>query len=197
MKKIELIWREILEGSIKQSGLPAGRQVFQQQALAKKLGFSSSTVFAAINPLRQIGAIKVTGRNFKIINFEKILMFWATHRHLAKDIIYQTRVDLPVLEIEGLIDNETIFGAYSAARIHLGSIPADYDKVYVYGNLSLEKRFPKQKGAPNFFVLKLDAFLTEKVTSVSQTFVDLWNLPDWYATDFTNALKEKFYAGIL
>ncbi|MBI3559447.1 hypothetical protein HY085_03555, partial [Candidatus Gottesmanbacteria bacterium] len=94
MKKIELIWREILEKS-------SQNNIFEQVQLAKKFGFSTSTVHAAVTPLRAIGAVAVTGRNFRVINFEKILMFWATRRNLAKDIIYQTRVNFPVLEVEG------------------------------------------------------------------------------------------------
>lgn len=186
MKKIELVWREILEEGIK-------NPVFEQKQLAEKFGFSTSTVFAAVSALKNIGGVEVTGRNFRLINFEKVLLFWATHRQLAKDIIYQTHVNLPVMEIEGLVDNQTVFGAYSAARMRLESTPADYDKVYVYGGLSLEKRFPKLKERPNFFVLKPDPFLKEKITSISQTFVDLWNLSDWYAGEFIQALKEKFY----
>lgn len=187
MKKIELIWREILETGIK-------NPIFEQKELAQEFGFSTSTVFMAIKPLREIGAVEVTGRNFKIINFEKILMFWATHRNLQKDIIYQTHVDLPIYEIEGLVDNNTIFGAYSAARHLLNDAPADYDKVYVYDGVP---RFPKQKGIPNFFILKKDQFMQGKTTSVSQTFVDLWNLPDWFAKDYLEALKAKFYDGVL
>ena len=136
MKKIELIWREILDAGLKNS-------IFEQKELAKKFGFSTSTVHAAISPLRLIGGVEVAGRNFKLINFEKLLMFWATHRNLQKDILYQTHVDLPVFEIEGLVDNNTIFGAYSAARNLLGEAVTDYDKVYVYGQKDLEKRFPK------------------------------------------------------
>ena len=133
MKKIELIWREILDEGII-------NPIFEQKKLAKKFGLSTSTVFAAIKPLRAIGAVEVTGRNFKIINFEKILMFWATHRNLQKDIIFQTHVDLPIHEIEGLMDNKIIYGGYSAARHLLNDTPADYDKVYVYGETD---RFPK------------------------------------------------------
>ncbi len=197
MKKNELIWREILETGTKQPNLPAGRQVFQQLAIAKKLDLSTSTVFAAIKPLREIGAITVTGRNFTITNFEKILLFWASHRHLAQDIIYQTRVNEPTMEIEGLIDNKSVYGAYSAGKFLLGTAPAEYDKVYVYGPESLKARFPKLPGPPNLFILPPDPFLSGKTTPVSQTFVDLWNLSDWYAADFITALKEKFYAGIL
>ncbi len=190
MKKIELIWREILEKS-------SQNNLFEQARLAKQFGFSTSTVHAAVTPLRAIGAVAVTGRNFRVTNFEKILMFWATRRNLTKDIIYQTRVDLPILEIEGLVNNKTVYGAYSAARNLLKTAPAEYDKVYVYGDLSLADRFPKKEGVPNFFILKRDKFLTGKVTPVSQTYVDLWNLPDWYAADFARGLKEKFYAGFL
>lgn len=182
-----MIWREMLERGIKDP-------IFEQKMLAKQFGFSTSTVFAAIKPLREIGAVTVTGRNFRITSFEKILLFWATHRNLANDTIYKTRVDLPVLEIEGLVDNQTIYGAYSAGRILLGGAPAEYDKVYVYADSkeNLEKRFPTKSGQANFFVLKKDSFLSGKTTSVSQTFVDLWNLPDWFAADFLSALKEKY-----
>jgi hypothetical protein len=190
MKKIELIWREVLD-----RGLTS--PVFEQKRLATNFGLSTSTVHAAVMSLKNIGGVRITGRNFKIINFEKILLFWATHRNLVKDIIYQTHVDLPVLEIEGLVDNKTIFGAYTAARYLLGEAPAEYDKVYVYGTENLFKRFPKQKGQANFFVLKPDPFLKSPTTSVAQTFVDIWNLSDWFAKDFLDVLKSKFYAGIL
>ena len=194
MKKIELIWREILETGSK-------NPVFEQKKLAQKFGFSTSTVFAAVSGLKAIGAVTVTGRNFRLVNFEKALLFWATHRNLSREIIYKTRVELPVLEVEGLVDDKTIYGVYSAARILLGSAPAEYDKVYVYNrNIQvLEKRFPLKKGEPNFFVLKTDDFLEKygKTTRVSQTFVDLWNLSDWQAGEFLDALKEKFYGRLL
>ena len=150
MKKIETIWREILEEAPKSA-------IFEQKKLAEKYGFSTSTVFAALLPLRNIGAVAVTGRNFRVVNIEKILMFWATHRNLKRDIIYQTFVDLPVLEIEGLVDNQTIFGAYSTARILLKDSPSEYDKVYVYHPEpdNLMERFPKSDNKnPNFFVIK-------------------------------------------
>ncbi|KKU92049.1 MAG: hypothetical protein UY21_C0006G0016 [Microgenomates group bacterium GW2011_GWA1_48_10] len=194
MKKIELIWREILENGQKDP-------VFEQKELASRLGLSTSTVFAALEPLRAIGAVTVGGRGFRLTNFSKVLFFWATHRNLAKDIVYKTRVDLPMVEIEGLVDNETIYGAYSAGRRLLGQAPADYDKVYLYASKTdnLIRRFPRAGGAANVFVLQADPGLPAfgKMTPVSQTFVDLWNLPDWFAQDFLEALKEKFYGGLL
>lgn len=190
MKKTEIIWRDILENAPK-------NPVFEQKKLAEKYSFSTSTVFAAVDPLRHIGGTEVTGRNFRVTNFEKILLYWATHRNLAKDIIYSTFIDLPVLEIEGLIDSETIYGAYSAARILLKVVPSEYDKVYLYTtNLkSLQQRFPKTKGPANVFILTADPYLSSfgKTTPLSQTFVDLWNMKDWYAEEFLKTLKEKYY----
>lgn len=190
MKKIELIWREIIESRVK-------NPVFEQKKLAEAYRCSTSTVFAALSPLRAIGAVAVTGRNFRITNLEKILLFWATRRKLGSDIVYQTHVDEPVEQIEGLVPAETIYGAYAAARRLLKSVPADYDKVYIYASQPepVQKRFPPRKGSANLFVLRADPFLASfgPVTPPSHTFVDLWNLPDWYATDFLNAVKEKYY----
>lgn len=191
MLKNEIIWREILEEANKSN-------TFEQKQLAQKYGFSTSTVFAALLPLRNIGAVTVTGRNFRVANLEKILLFWATHRNLKKDITYQTFVDLPVMEIEGLVDNQTVFAAYSSARVLLKNSPSDYDKVYVYHPTAAEliKRFPpnKNKGS-NFYIIKPDQYISiyGKTTPVSQTYVDLWNLPDWYADEFIKALREKYY----
>lgn len=195
MLKNEIIWREILEG-VKTTN------TFEQKKLAEKYHFSTSTVFAALLPLRNIGAVTVTGRNFRVVNLEKILLFWATHRNLKKDIAYETYVDLPVLEIEGLVDNQTVFAAYSAARILLKNSPSDYEKVYVYHPIPAEltNRFPVNKHKnSNFFIIKPDQYISKycKTTPVSQTFVDLWNLSDWYADEFIKALKERFYAGLL
>lgn len=190
MKKIEIIWREILETGVR-------NPVFEQQALAAKYGMSTSTVFASLFPLRAIGAVAVGGRNFRATNLEKILLFWATHRKLERDIIYQTRVDEPVFEIEGLVPEATVYGAYSAARRLLGNPAADYDKVYLYAlnREEVRKRFPPREGVVNLTCLRADPYLASfgPVTPPSQTYVDLWNLPDWYAEDFINALKEKYY----
>jgi len=90
-----------------------------------------------------------------------------------------------------------IFAAYTAFLKKYKQAPADYDKVYVYieeKNLKeIKNRFPPQKGYQNLIVLKSDPWLKNfgKLTPDCQTFVDLWNLPEWYAKDFLNALKEK------
>ncbi len=196
MTKKEIIWREILYQAIEKEN----RQLTQKE-LAAEFGFSLSTVFNALKAPRQIGAVKVAGRNFRIIDIEKFLYLWATARNLEKDIIYQTRVGLPAMETEGQMPNSAIYAAYSAYCLKFKEAPADYDKIYVYSdNLDeIKKRFPAAKTKnPNLIVLSADPFLKKygQTATLAQIFVDLWNLPEWYAKDFREALKQKIY-GVL
>jgi len=193
MTKKEIIWREILFQAIERKN----RQLTQKD-LAAKFGFSLSTVFNALKAPRQTGVIKVTGRNFHIIDIEKFLYLWATARNLRKDIIYQTRADLPVFDIEGQMPPLVVYAAYSAYRFKFQEAPADYDKVYIYA-LDLEeikKRFAAVKTkTSNLIVLKEDEFIKNygQTATLAQTFVDLWNLPEWYAKDFLEATRRKIF----
>ena len=145
---------------------------------------------------RNVGIVEGK-RGFKVQDVEKFLYLWATFRNIKKDIIYSTFAKKGVFDIEGEMPSEVIFGAYSAFLKKFKETPADYDKVYVYieeKNLEkIKKRFPFQKGYQNLVVLKADPWLKKfgKLTPLCQIFVDLWNLPEWYAKDFLNALKEK------
>ena len=114
MKKIEIIWRELLF-----SGLEKNERHFEQKKLAKKFGFSTSTVFQALKIPRKMGAVRVTGRFFILENPEKLLYHWASVRSLEKDILSAFRIEDPVFEAEGKMPPEVIYGAYSAARLKL------------------------------------------------------------------------------
>lgn len=192
MTKKEILWREILHQTIENK-----KTKFTQKELAAQFGFSLSTVFNALKIPRRTGAIKVSGRDFVVIDAEKFLNIWATFRQIKKEIIYQTHCDLSVREIEGLMPASVIFAGFSAYLKKYKEAPADYDKVYIYLNPSqlseLKKRFPPKKGYENLIVLKADPGLAKfgKITPDVQTYVDLWNLSEWYAKDFLNALKEK------
>lgn len=190
MLKIEIIWRELLFEALEKR-----KRRFTQKELAEKFGFSTSTIFQALKIPRKMGAVRVTGRFFTLDDPEKLLYHWASVRTPQKDLIYQTRVDLPVLEIEGQMPPGTIFGVFSAFRQKFQVAPADYDRVYVYTQNAeeIKKRLPPQKGTVNLFVLAADQFLPHygPVTPLGQTFTDLWNLKEWYAKEFVIALKEK------
>ena len=213
MKKIEIIWRELLYQVLDKRKLPAGPlreaseegRSFTQKEIAAKFGFSTSTVFQALKIPRKMGAVRVTGRFFILEDIEKLLYHWASVRSLEKDIMFSTHIDLPILEIEAKMPPSVIFGGFSAAREILGGVaPAGYDTGYVYAKSPAEvkKRFEVGKGPPalrarqgrpNLVVLKADGFLASygQVTTIAQTFVDIWNLPFWYAKEFTKSLKEK------
>lgn len=189
MKKIEIIWRELLFQAIEKKN-----RRFTQKGLAEKFGFSTSTVFQALKTPRKMGAVRVTGRFFVLEDPEKLLYHWASVRDLKKDIIFSGRTNLPVLEMEGRLPPDVIFGGFSAARQMVGS-SADYDKVFIYAKNadSVKERFKFEKGSENLIVFKTDKFLSSygQTTTLAQTFVDLWNSPEWYAKEYVKALKEK------
>lgn len=192
MPKKEIIWRDILYQAIKNKKIE-----FTQQALAEKYGFSLSTVFNALKPLRGSSIIQVGSQGFKITDIEKFLYLWATFRNIKKDVIYRTNTNEGVQDIEGKMPPKIIFGAFSAYCKKYREAPADYDKVYVYAPKKqldkIKNRFPPKKGYADLIVLESDQWLKNfgPITPDCQTFADLWNLPDWYAKDFLEALKEK------
>lgn len=191
MTKKEIIWREITYQALEKRVFK-----FTQKELAEKFGFSVSTVFNALKIPRQSGAIKVSGRFFEVVDKEKFLTIWATLRNLSKEIIYQTRVDLPVLKIVGQLPEEVILGGYSAYEQRFKEAPADYDKVYIYAkDLSeIKKRFPFKKGVANLIVLKIDNYLRfYKQLPLPQLYADLWNFKEWYAKDFLIGFKKKLF----
>jgi len=192
MLKKELIWREILYQNMEK-----GMGRFTQKELAQKFSISLSTVFHALKIPRQLKIIEVKGRGFQIRDREKFLYLWATTRNLEKDVIYQTHLEMDSQEIESSMPDYIIHGLYSAYTHRFSDIPADYDKIYVYieeKNLKkFKERFPEKKGYANLIVLKSDAFLDKygTITPLAQTFVDLWNVREWYGKEFIKSLKEK------
>lgn len=193
MQKIETIWHSLLWDALE-------KREFRhtQKAISEHFGYSLSTVNLAIKEAESVGAIKMSGKFFTVSDVKKLLYFWATHRNLTRDIIYKTWVDEPISEIEGLIPDGAIFACYTGAKTILNEIPSDYSKVYFYfdeDNLeTVRKRFPPSNSRDfNLFVLKENNWQKEygPVTTLPNTFVDLWNLSDWYAKDFLEALERK------
>jgi hypothetical protein len=193
MQKIETIWHDLLW-----EALEKGELRHTQKSLSERFGYSLSTVNLAVRSLAAVGGIRVSGKFFTVSDIKKILYYWATHRNLERDIIYKTYVEEPVSEIEGMIPDRAIFACYTSAREILKEPPSDYSKVYFYfdeNNLDVvKKRFPfKKTESPNLFVLKESFWQKDygQIASLPQTFVDLWNLTDWYAKDFLTAIERR------
>ena len=195
MKKIESIWHYLLF-----SALHSGKFQHTQQEIADTFGYSLSTIHHALKIPSSIGAIRKSSKFFVLSNFKKLLYYFASFRNLERDIIYKVHVDQTVTQIEGFVPPESIFACYSAARKILKEPPADYAKVYIYINSDeldvVKERFPspsQKRMEPNLMVLKKHLSMQRYGvhTTLPQTFVDIWNLEDWYGQDFTNALEEK------
>jgi len=185
MLKIEFIWRELLDRVIEK-----GNPNFTIIELAKKFSLSTSVVSHALIPLKNLNIVKVNKVSSKVIDWERLLFYWATRRNINKEIVYSTYSDLSVFDRDGFMPADVIPTAYTAYRIKFGKIPSDYDHVYFYSNdlQEIKKRFPQKTGNPNTFVLSPDRYLSEsKKINLAQMFVDLWNLPEWYAKDFQEA----------
>ena len=174
----------------------SSKLILSKEDLAKKLDLSLSTVNHALKNLRQMGAVKIGGRGGEVVDFEKILMNWANHRQLEKDIVFKNKLTGSVLEIESALPPGSILACYSAVRHWFSEAPADYNTVYVYHRepQELEKRFEGQKGQETeLVVLQLPGRipLRKETTTLAHTLVDLWSLTDWMAKDFINRIKEE------
>lgn len=194
MKKIELIYQEMLYNALEKKN-----RRLTQSALSKELGVSLSTVSHALQPLKKMNAVDIRQRLFIITDPKKILYHWASVRNLEGDIIYQTRVEKSVLQIEKVLPPKAIYAAYSAYKHRFGEAPADYSEVYAYGETEeFEKRFPKNNRQPNLFVLKKPAVMERygQMTTAGLTFVDLWNIRSWYAKEFLRSFEVRLH-GIL
>lgn len=191
MKKIEQVYREILYQAIENKN-----RKLTQLGLSKKLGLSLSTINLAIKKLEKMNSVKIEKMNFKILDAKKILYFWASIRNIDRDIIYQTRTEMSIKEIENNMP-DIIYACYSAYKLKFKDVPADYSEIYVYASEQelekIKKRFPQNNKNPNLFILKSDENIKKygKTSTIGQIFVDLWNLKSWYASDFLKALEEK------
>lgn len=194
MKRYELVFREILYRVIE-----GNEHRFTQSELSKKLGISLSIVNSAVKRFETIGAVKVSQRSFRIIELKKAIYYWASVRNLAKDIVFSANVKMPVRELERNMPSGAIFTAYSAYKLRFNDVPADYSEVYAYANEKeigeIKKRFKTAiigAGAHNLFVLKKDELLGiyENIPLI-QVFADLWNLKEWYASEFVNTLEKR------
>ena len=150
MLKIEYIWRELLYEAIQRKN-----PYFTMTQLAHQFSLSTSMVNHSLIPLKDLHIVQINKTKSKTINWEKLLLFWATRRNLKKDIIYSTYSNLSVSECESLMPPHVIPTGYTAFRHIFKTIPADYDHTYFYANTieSVIKRFPQSKKNPNIFIL--------------------------------------------
>ncbi len=195
MRKIETIWHDILFQALEKKKFK-----FTQQELAEKFGYSLSTVNYALEVPSEMGAVRKESKFFVLADIKKLLYYWASDRRLSNDIIYQTYSEESVFSLEKIVPPGSIFAAYTAAKEYLAEPPADYSKIYLYADINslteIKTRYPEVRKRPNIFVLKKIAAVERygDFTTLPHTFVDIWNLSDWYAREFVIGLEEKIDA---
>ncbi len=198
MKRQELVFRELARGHIQ------GRNTFTQLELSKTLGMSLGTVNKAVKNLEEINAVRISRRALEVSDFTRLMMYWATHRNLKRDVVYETRAGISAREMERSMPQGTAFTAYTAYMRIFGEAPADYSEVYVYATKEageeIKERFPGREGFSNLIVLAADEKLEKDIANkklergsvcAPQAYVDLWNIDAWYAKDFSDALAKR------
>jgi len=193
--KTEAVWRHLLV-----SAWEHDRRRSSLSELSRELQMPASTVHKSLERPRSIGAVRGDSSGIRVLDPRRLQLLWAARRDLERDIVYSTRVALPVREIEARLPASAIPTAYSAFVRHEGvNLVADYEEVVVYGSaLEMRRRFPQRRGEPNLMVLEPDPLLQRygPVAPRCQVYADLFNLPTWQAQRFLNALDRDLLSNV-
>ena len=204
MLKEEIVLREIL------CQFMSGQKNLTQAHLSRELEVSLGMVNKTLSKLRQIGAARIGLRSFTIIDYNRILLYWSTIRNIERDVIYSTRVNLSVQEIERSAPAGVTFTAYTGSRLSFTEVPADYSEVWLYTPdetlEELRRRFRKNNLPRNLIVLRSDYKLADSVrkfsrnnnsVTIPQLYVDLWNIPTWYSKEFFSMVDRRIKEEVL
>jgi len=183
MRKLERVYRQLLKELLEDK-----KRFFYQKELAEKCMISIGLVNYSLKPLEKIGAVEKRGRGFTISDPRKLLMHWATVRDLQGDVLGELKGEQ---DAELKMPPGAILTAYSAAKIHYEIEAADYGEVWVYSGIEeLKEKF--SNGPVRIIVLRSDEHLKAMGRApLAQVFVDLWNIPTWYAREFMLAVRDK------
>ncbi len=192
MKKINRVLREILYRVYEQN-----ESFMSQKSLAQACKLSMDTVNRVVAKLNQFHTIKKKPLGFRVVDPEKVLIYWACTRNLASDISYSTYSPNSVFKIEDEMPKGTVFTAFSGYRRRFRKTPTHYEEVFVYANPDeVRRRFPESPAErKNVFVLMPDSHLTrtnkDGAATIAQIYVDLWQLGGSFADRFLLELETK------
>ncbi len=193
LTRTEWVWRHLLVKAF------AGERRHSLTGLAAELGLAKTTVHTALDRPRAIGVVKSSRSGIRVLDPGRMLLLWAGHRELGKDILYETRTPLPPADVEKQLAHDVTLGGFAAYRAIYGrNTVADYDTVLVYGPaIGVSRRFPtRRSGASRILILEPDPILPSygPHTPLPQTYVDLFNLPGWQAARFFIDMTRKVFA---
>lgn len=192
MKKRELVIREILYRVYEKNEF-----FMTQKSLAQACKVSLDTANQVVKRLFQFHAIEKKPLAFRVVNPQKILLYWASTRNLAADVVYSTYSPNPIEEIEKDMPDDAIFTAYSGYRRKFSEPSIIYDEVFVYADLDGVKRKFTEKPIPakNIVVLKKDPDIkrvsNDGVVPLALLYADLWQLGTPLAEKLIIELNQK------
>lgn len=191
ISRTEAVWRHLLVGA-----LDRGERRTSITQLSDQLGMPVSSIHAALERPRSIGAVRGTAAGIRVLDPKRLQRLWAARRDLARDITYATRVPLAVAEIEARLPEDAIPTAYAAFVALAGrNLVADYEQVVVYADVEqIKRRFGARRGEPNLICIEPDPLLRRygQVAPWPQVYADLFNLPSWQAQRFLDVLDREW-----
>lgn len=190
MPIVEAVWRHLLVG------VRDGRRRWPSlSALAAELGASVSTTHRSLAHPVEIGAVSVRPLDgLQVLDPARLLVLFAAHRHVQRDIAKRSWVELRAVEVERLATSrEVVLGGFGAVVAHLGGANtiAEYSSVLFYGDPGLPGLAPAPAGqGTEVLVAEPDPLLPRygRVTPLSQAYADLFSLPGWQAARFIDEL---------
>ncbi len=193
LSKTEQVWRHLVSGAVED-----GRRRWDSVvALAKELGLGVSTTHRALGHPAEIGAVHIRpAGGVRVIDPGRLLILWAGHRRLSRDVVDRFEVEASAPVVERSITNpDAVLGGFGAVVARTGgNRVADYETVLVYGDPRIELSDPIADSEPRrvteVLVAQPDPLLARygRVTSLTQAWVDLFSLPGWQAARFVHHL---------
>ncbi len=193
MPVLEVVWRHLLVGAA------AGRRRWPSvSALAGELEIPVSTAHRSLAHPAEIGAVGIGLLDgLQVLDPARLLVLFAAHRHVRRDVVDRFRVAVPAVEVERMVsDPSVVLGGFGAVVAHSGGVNriADYDTVLLYGDPHLPPLPPAVADeGTEVLVAEPDWLLGRygRVTPLAQAYADLFSLPGWQAARFVEALDPR------
>lgn len=193
MKLTEIVWRTLADAAV-----DGKREWSDVGTLAAVADVHSATANHALRRLVDIGAVQVRRRGGVIVRSpEKVLIMLSAYRNLKQDTIAITSLDA-AQELSETAPRLVTFGGPDAAVHWLGGVNKVADKgmrlLYVDPDIPDADLPP---GSEVRLVRRDDVagrVWQSGYSSAAQTYVDLFALPGWQASEFRMALHRHLFA---
>jgi hypothetical protein len=119
MPVIEVVWRHLLVGARE-----GHRRWPSVTALAGEMDIPVSTAHRSLEHPTEIGAVSVgTLDGLQVLDPARLLVLFAAHRRVSRDILSRFRVAVPAGEVERLAtSSEAVLGGFGAVVVHLHGV---------------------------------------------------------------------------